>query len=83
MNNRALITIARAAGAPHDHGAGIMFHKKQGQHVKKGDPIFTIYADRGWRLQKALEDARRLMPIAVEGMLIDRVPGNRWRIPMH
>jgi AMP phosphorylase len=83
MNNRALITIARAAGAPHDHGAGIRFHKKQGQHVKKGEPIFTIYADRGWRLQKALEDGRRLMPIAVEGMLIDRVPGNRWRTPMH
>ncbi len=59
MNNRALITIARAAGAPHDHGAGIIFHKKQGQHVKKGDPIFTIHADRGWRLQKALEEGRR------------------------
>jgi len=83
MNNRALITIARAAGAPHDHGAGIRLHKKQGQHVKKGDPIFTIHADRGWRLQKALEEGRRLMPVVVEGMLIDRVPGNHWRTPMH
>ncbi|MDO9539273.1 MAG: AMP phosphorylase [Methanocalculus sp.] len=83
MHNRALITIARAAGSPHDHGAGILLHKKQGQHVKKGDPIFTIYANRSWRLQKALEEARRLMPIAVEGMLIDRVPGNHWRSPMH
>jgi AMP phosphorylase len=51
--------------------------------VKKGEPIFTIYADRSWRLQRALEEARRLMPIAVEGMLIDRVPGSHWRTPMH
>lgn len=83
MDNRALITIARAAGAPHDHGAGILFHKKQGQHVKRGDPIFTIHADRSWRLQKALEEGRRLMPVAVEGMLIDRIPSQHWRQPMN
>jgi AMP phosphorylase len=74
MNNRSLITLARTAGAPHDRGAGILLHVKKGNMVKAGDPLFTIFADRNWRLQNALEEGRRLMPIIVEGMLLDRVP---------
>jgi AMP phosphorylase len=78
LNNRALITLARIAGAPHEKGAGIYLHAKKGTRVKKGDPIFTIYAERGWRLQKAIEEGRRLMPVVVEGMLLDRVPQEHW-----
>jgi AMP phosphorylase len=74
MNNKSLISLARSAGAPHDHGAGILLHAKKGSRVEKGEPIFTIYAERSWRLQSAVEDGRRLMPILVEGMLLDRVP---------
>lgn len=74
MNNRSLITLARTAGAPHDRGAGLLLHVKKGNMVKAGDPLFTIFADRNWRLQNALEEGRRLMPIIVEGMLLDRVP---------
>jgi AMP phosphorylase len=77
MNNRSLITLARLAGAPHDTGAGILLHAKKGTMVHTGDPLFTIYADRSWRLQKALEEGRRLMPVLVEGMLLDRVPSGR------
>lgn len=79
MNNRALITIARTAGAPHDAGAGLYLHKKKGERVEKGEPIFTIYADREWRLDKAIQNARRLMPLIVEGMLIDRIPSGYMR----
>jgi AMP phosphorylase len=74
MNNQSLITLARIAGAPHDPGAGIVLHAKKGNLVKMGEPLFTIYAERSWRLQKAIEDGRRLMPILVEGMLLDRLP---------
>jgi len=74
MNNRSLITLARTAGAPHDRGAGILLHAKKGKLVKTGDPLFTIYAERTWRLQKAIEEGRRLMPVLVEGMLLDRIP---------
>ncbi|MDD1700215.1 MAG: AMP phosphorylase [Methanoregula sp.] len=74
MNNQSLITLARIAGAPHDPGAGILLHAKKGNLIKTGEPLFTIYAERSWRLQKAIEDGRRLMPILVEGMLLDRVP---------
>ena len=74
MNNRSLITLARTAGAPHDRGAGILLHAKKGKLVKTGDPLFTLYAERSWRLQKAIEEGRRLMPVLVEGMLLDRIP---------
>jgi AMP phosphorylase len=74
MNNKSLITLARMAGAPHDRGAGILLHAKKGTLIKVGDPLFTVYADRSWRLQKTIEAGRHLMPVIVEGMLLDRVP---------
>ncbi len=77
MNNKSLIALARAAGAPHDRGAGILLHAKKGARVEVGEPIFTIFADRSWHLQKAIEEGRRLMPVVVEGMVLDRVP-NRF-----
>lgn len=79
LNNKALISLARTAGAPHDKGAGLLLHAKKGNRVEKGEPIFTIYAERSWRLQKAIEEGRQLMPVVVEGMLLDRVPQDtRW-----
>ena len=74
FNNRSLISLARFAGAPHDPGAGILLHAKKGTRVEEGDPIFTIFADRNWHLQKAVEEGRKLMPVLVEGMLLDRIP---------
>ena len=74
LNNHSLITIARTAGAPNDHGAGLYMHAKPGTSLSKGDPIFTLYAERKWRLEKATEIARTLRPVMVEGMLLDRVP---------
>jgi AMP phosphorylase len=74
MNNTSLISLARTAGAPHDRGAGILLHAKKGKLIKAGEPLFTIYAERSWRLQKAVEEGRQLMPVIVEGMLLDRVP---------
>jgi AMP phosphorylase len=74
MNNRSLVTLARTAGAPQDRGAGILLHAKKGKRVKAGEPLFTIYAEKNWRLQNAIEEGRRLLPVLVEGMLLDRVP---------
>ena len=74
MNNLSLVTLARTAGAPQDQGAGILLHAKKGKLVKAGEPLFTLFAERNWRLQNAIEEGRRLMPVLVEGMLLDRVP---------
>ncbi|MDN7012392.1 AMP phosphorylase [Methanoculleus sp. FWC-SCC3] len=78
LNNSALVTLARLAGSPYDHGAGLDIHAKKGTRVKKGDPIFTIYAEREWRLERAIEVGRTLMPVLVEGMVLERIPHERW-----
>jgi len=78
LNNSALVTLARLAGSPYDHGAGLEIHAKKGVRVRKGDPIFTIYADREWRLERTIEVGRTLMPVLVEGMVLERVPPERW-----
>ncbi len=77
IKNQALITIARAAGSPVDHGAGLHLHKKPGEYVKRGEPLLTIYAERGWRLTRAIEEARTAHPVLVEGMLLERISNNR------
>ncbi len=78
LNNSALVTLARLAGSPYDHGAGLEIHAKKGVRVRKGDPIFTIYADREWRLERTIEVGRTLMPVLVEGMVLERIPPERW-----
>ncbi|MDN7026171.1 AMP phosphorylase [Methanoculleus sp. FWC-SCC1] len=78
LHNRSLITIARTLGSPQDAGAGVVVHSKKGSRVRQGDPILTFYADRAWRLQSAIEAARTLMPVVVEGMILERLPSERW-----
>jgi pyrimidine-nucleoside phosphorylase len=45
-------------GDPIDHAVGIMVHKKVGDGVEKGEPIFTVHANDQARLDLAL---KRLM----------------------
>jgi AMP phosphorylase len=52
VDNNALVSIARAAGAPKDKGAGILLHKKVGDRVKKGETIFTVYAEKRRKLKR-------------------------------
>ena len=78
LTNRALVTLARLAGSPYDRGAGRDIHAKKGTRVKKGDPIFTIYADRERRLERTIEVGRTLMPGRIEGTVCERVPAERW-----
>ncbi len=73
IDNKAITAIARAAGAPEDKGAGIMLHVKVGEKVKERDPLFTIHAESGTRLDQAIIQARRMEPIRIEGMVLQRI----------
>lgn len=73
FDNARIVEIARLAGAPVDKGAGVWIHKKKGETVKKGEPLFTVFADKGWKLTNALKSAEKANPIIVEGMLLERV----------
>jgi len=74
FDNKRIVEIARNAGAPADKKAGVLIHKKMGEMVKKGEPLFTIYSSKDWELQRATNDTFREMPILVEGMLLERYP---------
>ena len=52
MENRVLVEIGRAAGAPKDKGAGIVFNKKIGDSVEKGELLFTIHAEKSHKLDR-------------------------------
>ncbi len=74
IDNAAITTIARAAGAPFDKGAGVYLHKKIGYRVDRGEPLFTIYSSSATRLQEAINLASRFNPVIVEGMLLKTLP---------
>jgi len=57
-DNKAINTIARILGAPKDQLAGIYLNKEYGDHVKKEERLFTLYARTKERIKladKALE----------------------------
>jgi AMP phosphorylase len=73
INNKSIIKVARAAGAPKSKGAGIMIHKKRGMKVDKDEPIYTVYADNKLKLKEAVKIAAKLRPITIEGMVLEKI----------
>ena len=45
IDNRLLARIALMAGAPGKPGAGIMLHKKIGDKVQQGEPLYQLFAE--------------------------------------
>jgi AMP phosphorylase len=72
INNRVITRAAKAAGAPMDKGAGLLFNKKK-DTVKRGESIFTIYASNKTKLAAAeAELMKGDLPVTIEGMLLAR-----------
>ena len=79
VNNEDIAKIAKEAGAPKEKGAGVMLQAKLGDHVKKGDTLFDVYAERDTRLESALKLAANIQPIGLsrqpeDRMLVSRIP---------
>lgn len=72
--NRKIANVAKVAGAPHDKGAGVVLHSKGGDSVKKNGKLFTIYAEKKYKLDRAVALANRTEPVLVEGMLLEEIP---------
>jgi len=65
MDNNLLVEIARAAGSPKDKGSGIILNKKEGDRVKNGDLLFTVYAEKSRKLSRVEDLLSELEPINV------------------
>ncbi len=55
INNKIISRYARMAGAPVNQGAGVFIQKFKGASIKKGDILFTIYAETKNRLENTVE----------------------------
>ncbi|MDD1676056.1 MAG: AMP phosphorylase [Methanomicrobiales archaeon] len=74
IDNGRLVRLARAAGAPKDKGAGVLLHKKLGFQVKNDEVLFTIYAEKDWKLDRAIALAASEPPVQVSGMILEQYP---------
>ena len=66
IHNKYVARIARAAGSPFDKGAGLYLHVKKGDRVKKGDVLFTIYAESETKLDYAVKSLDIWNPIEMK-----------------
>ncbi len=55
IDNGVISRAARLAGAPQDKSAGIYLYKHKGDKVKKGEIIFTLYADIKQKIEFAVD----------------------------
>jgi AMP phosphorylase len=65
INNKYISKIARDAGAPKDKAAGIYLRVKKGYKVKKGEVLFTIYAENKPKLDAAIASLKDYKPFII------------------
>lgn len=59
INNRAVDEVARTLGAPEHKLSGIYLHKKIGQSIRRGQPLFTLYSYNQDRIRLAEQALKR------------------------
>ncbi len=65
IDNKDISKIARMAGAPITKGAGLYLHKKVGDKVKKGEALYTAYADSAEKIRHVRKYHDELMPYTI------------------
>jgi len=65
INNLSISKIARLAGAPKDSRAGIYLYKHVGDSVKKGDVIYTIYAENKEKIAYSVAQSKETKPFTI------------------
>jgi AMP phosphorylase len=76
IDNRQMNELARRAGAPKDHEAGVLIHCQVGEEVHHSDDLFTIYAEKEEKLEQALsyvEGAQPIRLLAPDEALIEQI----------
>jgi len=58
IDNRRIARIAKLAGAPGRKTAGVLLHKRPGDTVERGEPVYEIHAETSGELDWARDYAR-------------------------
>ncbi|VVC04704.1 AMP phosphorylase [Candidatus Burarchaeum australiense] len=73
VDNRNVSRIARAAGAPHDKGAGLILHCEQGDKVNEGDLLFEVVAESEAKLDIAVKMIEDMNPIKLQNIVLGKM----------
>lgn len=73
MSIKELTEVAKYSGCPYDKGAGLLLHVNPNESVKKGDLLFTIYADNKEKLQSARYYAQKVKPVSLENVILEEM----------
>ncbi len=65
VNCRNLSRIAKLAGAPKSHSAGVLFNVRLNQHVKKGELLYSIFAESIGELDYARQYQQTLTDLII------------------
>ena len=65
--------VARLAGAPANKKAGVLLHKEEGDKIKKGEPIYTIFAENKIKLASAINYAKGNPPFVLKTVVLTKV----------
>ncbi len=70
IDNKGVSAVVRNAGAPSDKVAGMYLHVEDGDKIRKGQPLFTIYAKSERKLDQALEAYDQHKPIKLAKIIL-------------
>jgi len=73
INTREVTKIARRAGCPANKLAGILLNKMEGDKVKVGDVLFTIYAENEQKLVSAVSYAQIKPPYMFKKIILSMI----------
>lgn len=68
IDDEMVDSLARILGAPHEKLAGIYINKRLGQKVRKGERLYTLYAQNQERIDLALAALQRKKIFQIEKM---------------
>lgn len=66
IHNKIITRITRITGAPTSARSGIYLHKKVSDKVKKGDPLFTVYAESRKKLSYVDDYLKKEFPYLIK-----------------
>jgi len=66
LNDDRISRAARLAGAPRNKGAGIYLYVHKNARVKRGQKLFTIYAESDWKLNEAINFVNKWSPVEIK-----------------
>ncbi|MFH1972048.1 MAG: thymidine phosphorylase family protein, partial [archaeon] len=63
IHNKEISKLARIAGAPDDKTAGLYLRVRRNNKIKKGEILFTLYAESKMKLETAITYLKTIKPI--------------------